>query len=77
MGRRCALFTEADLKRALKVVKEFGLVETTRIVITRAGDIVIEPLTDDAMITIDALVTGSNHDNTPKLEVVPAHQISL
>lgn len=77
MGRRCALFTETDLKRALKVVRDAGLAETTRIVITRQGDIAIEPLTDDAMITINAIAQETGQDNTAKLEVVPPDQISL
>ena len=76
MGRRPALFTETDLKRALKVVRESGMADTMRVVITRRGDILIEPISDATTITIEAMAPAAD-GAAPRLELVPAEQISL
>ncbi len=76
MGRRCALFTETDLKRALKVVRDAGLAESTRIVITRQGDIAIE-LTTAKQLSAPEEVTAETPLDAPHLTVVPEDLISL
>lgn len=44
MGRRPALFTEPDLARALKVLREQNLAGSHRVAIRPDGSIVIEPV---------------------------------